>query len=483
MADQSIRYPELTGDLKDGLTWRSLKYFGAGAIMASVTIGSGETFFASRGGAIFGYVLLWCFVASALMKGVQVYTAARHMTLTGEHPMTHWGKLPGPRNWVPWTIGVISILCYPFWLAGLPLFLGKTINWIFAVEGSPEDLLFYARVWGTICIVLAVTLTWIQTYGILEKGQTFIVGLLLLSILAACFAAQPDWAAALRGTFVPVIPDPPYKDWVTAKYPEIASTSIWIMVGSFLGAIGGGTYDYIGYLGCYREKRWGLLQTRDGFGDRTMLPINTDSENVARGKRWLLPAQIDVGVGFLAVLIFTISFMVLGAAMLHSQEVVPDSKQPLEHQALFVTQFHPAMKTFYQIGIFMAFWGTIYGAYEIYIRTAEECFRPLSRRFHDMPERKFRALILVYCAAGALPLLWVMENPVKTVEPAAIIGGVFTCGLWCFFMIWADRHFLPPQLRMGRILLTLNLVSGTVLTSLGVRAIIDYAAALLKLGG
>ena len=72
MNNEPLEYPPLPEDLERGLSWRSLKYFGAGAIIASVTIGSGETLFASRGGAIFGYALLWCFVASALMKGAQL---------------------------------------------------------------------------------------------------------------------------------------------------------------------------------------------------------------------------------------------------------------------------------------------------------------------------------------------------------------------------------------------------------------------------
>ncbi len=129
---EELTYPELTEDLQGGLKLKSLKYFGAGAIMASVTIGSGETFFASQGGATFGHTLLWCFVASAIMKGVQVYTAARHMGLTGEHPMTHWGRLPGTRiagiPIIPWLMGLLSMACFPFWLAGLPMFIGQIIN-------------------------------------------------------------------------------------------------------------------------------------------------------------------------------------------------------------------------------------------------------------------------------------------------------------------------------------------------------------------
>ena len=63
--------------------------------------------------------------------------------------------------------------------------------------------------------------------------------------------------------------------------------------------------------------------------------------------------------------------------------------------------------------------------------------------------------------------------------PAAIVGGVLTCGLWCFAMVWADRQFLPQPLRMRRGLLGLTCFSGVVLTALGAKAIWDYVAGLV----
>jgi Mn2+/Fe2+ NRAMP family transporter len=482
MADE-LTYPELSEDLKGGLKMGSLKYFGAGAIMASVTIGSGETFFASRGGAIFGHTLLWCFVASAIMKGVQVYTAGRHIALTGEHPMTHWGRLPGTRPFnipiIPWLMGILSIACFPFWLAGLPMFIGQIMNWILGTTGSDEQLLLYARCWGTFFIVLAATLTWIQSYGILEKVQTILVGTLLVSILAAFFATHPDWVAMFKGTFVPTLPNPAYEPWVVENYPDVAKISIWVAIGTFLGAIGGGTYDYLGYVGCFREKKWGLIQTRDGIGDDRELPISLAPENVSRGKRWLLPVQIDVWTGFFCVLVFTICFMVLGAEVLHVKHIIPDGNEPLRHQALFVTSFHPMMKYVYMVGVFMAFWGTIYGAYEIYIRTARECFRPVSKTVHDMDEGKFRRIILLYCGLGGLTIMWTNSDPGSVVAIPAIIGGVFTCGIWCFLMIWTNFHFLPKPFRMSPLLLVLNVISGLVLTILGGKAILGLISKML----
>ena len=509
MAQDKIVYPPLTEDLKSGFSWRVLRYFGAGAIMASVTIGSGETLFASRSGAVFGYTLLWCFLGGALMKGIQVYTAGRHMVLTGEHPMTHWGQMPGPRNWVPIVIGLLSIASFPFWLAGLPLMLGQCINWIFGIDvqvlgitpsefksmlgslpaGDPQlaelsekaaQLQLIQRGWATLAIVVAVTLTYLQTYGILERAQLAIVGVLLASLLVACIASGPDWSAAVAG-MVPSMPK--YPDWVH-QYQDIAKDSEWIFVCVCLGAIGGGTYDYIGYLGCFREKTWGALGLKkhtEVDTDSHTFEIDASDENVKLGRSWLVPAKIDVGVGFLAVVVFTACFIMLGAIILNPDQAVPDKFALLSKQARFLTDFHPALVYVYQVGIFMAFWGTIYGGYEIYLRTAYECLLPISPRFRQMPESTIRHWTLAYCAGGALLLVWLGgDDPAAMVKPAAIIGGVFTCGLWCFAMIWTDRRFLPKSLQMSPVLLILTIFSGTFLTGLGMLSIWkEYVSPLL----
>ena len=469
-------YPGLPPELKGAMNWRTLRFFSAGAIIASVTIGSGETLFASRGGAIFGYALLWCFVGGAMMKGLQVCAGARHFVLTGAHPMEHWGQLPGPRNWVPILIGALSLLCFPFWLAGLPRILGETVNWIFGF-GVNDDL---ARIWGTLAIVTAIILTWIQSYDVLEKAQTAIIGLLLASLMAACIASQPDWLAALVGTLVPTIPH--YAPWIDQQFPDIARRSEWVEAGLYLGAIGGGTYDYIGYLGLYREKRWGGIGKSVGpnVSDSAAAAIDISDENLRCGRRWLLPVKIDVGVSFTCVLVFTIFFVVLGAVILHPEQLVPQKNSLLNHQAEFLTQFHPALLYGYQVGIFMAFWGTIYGAYELYTRTTYECLRPISAAFRAAPIKKFRLGVLLYTGIGGLALLWTTSDPIKLVVPAAIIGGVFTCGLWCFLMIWTDRHFLPRPLRMSMLMRLGLVIAGSGLTGLGLKGIWGYTKQLLS---
>ena len=73
MSDTPLQYPMIPDKLAGKLNWRMLRYFGAGAILASVTIGSGETLMASRGGSVFGYSILWAILIACAAKGVQVY--------------------------------------------------------------------------------------------------------------------------------------------------------------------------------------------------------------------------------------------------------------------------------------------------------------------------------------------------------------------------------------------------------------------------
>lgn len=468
-----LTYPPLSDELKARGMWSLLGLFGPGAVVASVSIGSGETVFASRGGAIFGYTLLWCFVGGGIMKFVQVYTASRYITLTGEHPIERWKYLPGPKGWAVWLLAGMSVLCFPLWLSGLPKMLGGLMVWIFHFEDSPvwND----PRVWGTIFIIIAVTLTLLQNYTALERTQTLFVALLLSSIILSVVATNPDWIAALQGTFIPSLPT--YEPWVVDKYHAFAERSEWVEVGVYLGAIGGGTQDYFGYIGLLREKGWGLMIKPVSAGPAGV-NILTDEANLDLGKKWLRAPFVDGVISFGCVVIFTMAFMILGANILHPQEIIPSGSQLLSVQAEFLTVFHPKLLYFYQIGVFMAFFGTILAAYELYVRAFHECLKPVLPKIRSMPINKLRPWVVGYCGIGGLTIMWLVDNPILIVTPAALFGGVLACGLWCLLMIWTDRKFLPKPLQMGKLLLILNFLSGIFLTLWGIRGIYEFVISL-----
>lgn len=468
----SLTFPPVTPAVRSNRLIDLLKWFGPGAIIASVTIGSGETLFASRGGAIFEYAMVWCFVLGVLMKGVQVYTATRYITLTGEHPMTHWAYMPGPRAWFPVLFGGLTLISFPFFLSSLPVMLGTLAQWITGA-GTPQ-------VWGIVFIILAVTATLVQTYPILERIQTVIVCALLTGILAAAAASDPSWPGVLKGVFIPSIPE--YASWIYAKYPGIAARPGWVEVMTYMGVIGGGTQDYVGYVGMLREKGWGRLGRKEVAQilepeQITMpLPLSEDAEQVRTGRAWLKAPLTDTAVSFASVLVFSIAFMVLGAVILHAQQLIPDGFELLSLQAQFLTRLHPGLLYVYQAGIFAAFFGTIYGAYELYTRTTYECIRPISPALRRLPLRTVRVWVTGYTGLIGLMLIWTGWEPIGLITLPAILTGVFMCGVWCLVMIWTDRRFLPAPYRMGSVLLVLNAVSGLAMTAFGLKAIGDYIA-------
>ena len=470
MPDAPLQYPEIPDTLSGGLNWRMLRYFGAGAILASVTIGSGETLMASRGGSVFGYSVLWAVLLASIAKAIQVYTAARHITLTGRHPLEDWARIT---RVIPWFLLILCLWCFPFLLSFLALVLGEIINEMFHIA-APTDLNFrlWTRIWATAAALLAITLTLIQGYGVMEKVQTTVIGLLLLSIGAACLASNPDWLTVVESLFVPTAPQ--YGSWLIEKYPDaFANRTPWVEITAIIGFIGGGTYDYLGYVSCLREKSWGAIGSEAQTGNS--VNIGSDSDNIKRGLTWLRPACVDVSVSFVCVFVFSVCFVVLGASVLHPQQIVPaKSGELLTHQAQFLTQLHPAFLHLYRIGVFMAFWGTIYGAYEIYWRTVYECVRPVSERVRQMSAKCVKLYVLIYCGIAGIALTWLTQNPIELITFPSLVGGVLTCGLWCFGMVWLDRKTLPQPLRMKPPLLMATLLSGFMLSAIGGKAFYDF---------
>ena len=114
--------------------------------MASLTIGTGELIFSSRGGAIFGYRILFLFLVIGALKWVLVYSAARHMVLTGVHPLERWLALPGPRGWLPAVMFVFAAACFPIWVSFHSSVIGDLIARLTNTHDSMNGATIH--VWG-----------------------------------------------------------------------------------------------------------------------------------------------------------------------------------------------------------------------------------------------------------------------------------------------------------------------------------------------
>ena len=456
MQPETIEYPPLSIELS-GSWARLLRVFGPGAIIASVTVGTGETIFAPRVGAVFGYAMLWVALAAVVFKAVQVYAGARYIVLTGEHPLRAWSRIPGPRAWVTKLLGVVSIIAFPMWMAALSDALASLCIWITGAGAGPS---WGRPLWSTAIILTATTLSLIQTYNIVERMSTVILVLKMGLILLAILVVKPDWAAALWGLLVPHIP--PYEPWVTTKYPDFMGRTAFLEMAVLLGAVGGGVQDYLGYVGFLREKNWGAAgQPSDG-----PRILSREPGIVARGLSWLRAPALDASISFGSVLLITTCFMILGAAVLHPLRLVPTDADLYSQQSKFLGLIHPQLISVYKAGVFFAIFGAIYGMLPVYARTTYEISIAI------WPKRgwnfdRLRLLVTFYTAAGALLLLWTGFKTVVIAGIVAPFAGVLGCGLWCLAMIWVEWKNLPRAYRMSKWLLALLAIAGITMTAVG----------------
>jgi Mn2+/Fe2+ NRAMP family transporter len=450
-AQPTVSYPPIPESYSRG--WVHLaRAFGPGVVVASVSVGTGETIFAPRLGAMFGYQMLWAVLFAIVVKAILVYTGARHLVLTGEHPLQAWARAPGPKRWIPALLGGTVAISFPFWIAALTGAVANLCVWI-SGQGS-------VRGWGIGLLVVLMTLAAVQTYHIIERVSTVFLTLKIVMIFIAILVVRPDWGAAVMGLFVPSLPE--YEPWVRAGFPAIVARPTLFQVAVFLGVVGGGLQDYIGYVGMMREKRWGVSDSPPEGAYR----LPAAKEQIARARQWLRPAAIDIGFSFAAVLIMTACFMILGAAVLHPQHAVPTDADLYSQQSQFLGIIHPGLVSLYKAGIFVAIFATIYGAFELYTYSAREPLQAVWPK-RDWSIARLRLWITAYSGFGAMAIIWSGNTTVKLIEIISPLTGVLGCGLWCLGMLWVDRTQLPGAYRMKPYLLAGTVLAGISMVALG----------------
>ncbi len=462
----------------------ALSYLGPGALIASVTIGSGELVMASRSGAIFGYAMLWCFVYSGVFKAVQVYASNRHITLTGEHPIVSWRTLPGPPLWFPIMIAAPTLLLIPIVFSALPEMLGTFIHRLSGLSSSGPHVLIYGyeelwlNIWGSLTLVACLALAIWASFDWVERISTIMLGMMVFCIVVSVFTLGFDLMEIVKGMALPRIPD--YEAWITSdpKYQSIAQRSPWLEVSIYLAAVGGGTTSYLGYVDTIREKGWGLAD-RKGISKETLEAAIENPIQLERARLWTRAPLLDAGISFFFVILVTLLFAILGTVVLHPERLIPDGSELLNLQERYLTLLHPSLSILYRFSVFLAFIGTLFGAFVLYRYTIAAGLAGIfGNRAPSATAPGLRKWVYAYCFIGGIVLIWLPVGITGSIVDRLTFAGLFSgasgCGIWCFAMLWSDHYRVPKALQMGLALRLALVVSGFVLLGLGIRAIIAF---------
>jgi hypothetical protein len=460
--------------LKSPNPMKWLRFFGPGAIVASVTIGSGETIFPSRGGSIFGFSLLWIILVVAVLKWNLAYSSMRHMILSGAHPLERWNCIPGPSGWLHLFILIIAITFYPLVYAFLGGVLGGVLDSIFPNVFGGDGSSHFA--WALIGMTAAILLLLSRGYRFLEKVQTLILGLLIIGILVAVFQCGPDWPAAIKGM---LIPGPlTYPDWLHDVDPKLARRSVWVEVLVYVSFIGGTGSNYLAYASFLRDKKWGRCHLGPASKDEldSMVGLKDHSARL-----WLRALRVDTLVSFGVVVVISAAFCILGVELLRPEHLVPAKTELLSLQASFLGSISEYLIPLYWAGVFMAFFGSIYGSPELSHRFVYETINASPRLHGRLNEKMLRLAVIGWCLGGGMIVLWWKQaHPeirlVELITPSSICLGTVLCGIYALANPFMDNKFLPKPLRMSPIMAGLNLTAGLAFLAAAIRAFLKMDA-------
>jgi hypothetical protein len=461
------------------LEW--LTVFGPGAVIASITLGSGELIFSTRGGALFGYRILFLFVLISVLKWGLVFAMSRHMVLTGVHPYTRMMDLPGPRGWFPLMLIIIASVTTPVWAGFFPAILGNFTSWVTGTEDKLNGAVDY--LWGLPFLAAVVTLSFSGGYTALERVQMTIVATMMVCAIVSLILYNPDWLELIKGGIVPQAYA--YPDWLPNSPHEqirkIADDSVWVETTRYVGVIGGAGFDYLAYTAWIREKHWGNA----GMGEASPKEMDKIANDVSHPVRsWAWAPCIDCAISFVLVVVFSAVFVASGVIVLGPQHLIPTEENFLEMQSQFLTGIHRWLKPLYIAGAYLTMFGTAYGTFEIGVTVFREIVRAMNPQFAERHYRRLKSIAVAWCAVGAVMVLgWSFAHTVsggedtrillKILTPANLFTGVLSCGLLCFIMPWMDWRFLPRKLRMPIALVGLNVISGAIFLGLGLKGYWD----------
>ena len=498
---EPISIPEPTGVLAEpwslGRLGRLAALFGPAAIVASVSIGAGETIIVVQAGSWGGYDLLWLVLASVLVKGICVtYLLGRYTAVSGEPLGQRLMHMPGPRGWLLLAIIVLELAAAgPLWAAiakpsgdlmyyllGRAVGAGPPIAELFGVTATTWKSLF-----GTAFIVAALASAANISFKMLERQQIIICGILVAGTVLGTLMVMPDFAAALVGVVsIGKIPDP-IPAWAP---PAVHSQPLLAMTTTF-GYVGGSVMCYIAYANWISLHGWGLCShpqineiRRRAAGGNAGDYLPRDRQQAVRLRRLMAPLRWDVGLGAIVLLVVTGSFMLAGAAVLYprlaSGELagVFSGWNLLTDQGQIWREIHPALVWVYYICVLASLWGTLQSYPEIYARVTDDFLRTLWPSA-AMPFRRLQWLIGGYVLLTAGALVW---TDVQFTTLTAIVSFLATNGGVALAMLAALylNFQLPPLYRTRWWMLAAGMVAAVILTTVSVIAGWELGRTLLE---
>lgn len=375
-------------------TWiATLRQLGPGIIVAAAIVGSGELIATTKVGATAGFWLLWLVVIGCVIKVFTQVEFGRYAITWGETGLQALNDVPGPRwkvNWIVWywalmTVLVVSMQGGIVGGVGQALAIGQPVTergvayneakdaWVerkvelalaqerqapreevdalardvermeadFDTLPEPAD----AYLWAVLLSLVTAVLMYVGRYRLIQSVATVLVAVFtLVTVVALILLQRTGWA----------VEGHEFAQGLLLRLPPVDATATENPVATALaafGIIGLAAGELIMYPYWCLEKGYARYTgSRDGSASWT-----------ERARGWIRVLQADAWVSMVVYTFATVTFYLLGAAVLSRTGLDPSGADMIRVLGqMYVPVFGSWARVVFLVGAFAALYSTFF---------------------------------------------------------------------------------------------------------------------------
>lgn len=398
----------------------ALRKIGPGIILAGSIIGTGELLLTTSLGAEYGFAFLWLILFSCIVKVFIQIELGRHAISSGKPTLAALDELPGPRlgaHWLVWW-WFIMLLATVFQLGAMVGGVGQALN--LAIPGGSERIAEALDAWApaTASAIRArpehpwAALTALAAVLLLLSGGYRRIEFVTTLLVAGVTFITVGCVVLLPGMGYPVT-------W--SDLADGFSLSILALPGAAVAAaFGAFGITGVGASELYAYPYWCLEK---GYA-RYAGPCAATQDWVDRARGWMRVMYLDAWVSMLVFTVATVAFYILGATVLHRQDLRPEKSQMIATLSeMYVPTFGEWTKLVFLVGAWAVLFKTLYVSSASNSRlTADFLSLTGAVRYQGASDRDrwIRLLCVLYPAVALLLYLW-RRDP----KAMVILGGFF----------------------------------------------------------
>ncbi|MEU7467656.1 Nramp family divalent metal transporter [Streptomyces sp. NPDC044984] len=435
-----------------------IRHLGPGFVLSAAVVGSGELITTTALGAQAGFALLWLVIVSTAVKVWVQMELAQWTVLNGRTALEGYREV-GPRigrlSWINWLwtgmdfakmfqrggiIGGTAAACSVLW----PV-IGEPLSW-----GS-------LALWAVVVTVAAILLLQSGKYSLVERAclvSVVVFTLVTVSLAVGLPGTEFGYGGSELGSgFGFAIP----------------AGTVGIALAVF-GITGVGADEMTTYTYWCLEK---------GYA-RWTGPDDGSEERARRAEGWIKVMRLDALTGLAVCVLCTLSFYVIGAAVLHPQGLVPEGNEMTTTLSrIYTDTMGPWAEYLFLVGAFAVLFSTLIGSTASVPRLWTNTLGLLGVvDWSDVRARTRAIRVLTWC----LPLLWTcfflwMQSPVLMVQIGGIGGGIFLLAV--VVAAWRLRRTgVPKRFRANAWLTAALVLSSAAILCVGVYGVLKTPGAV-----